>query len=188
MSRIESISPRASFTRKEDELSIVISSGADQSKAKIVGAILLLWLIGGGVVISSYFTMTDQRSKVMLLVWLAFWLYFTYVMAKAFAWHRKGREILKVRGGKFYYKKDTNGRGWVQEYPLESIKTLQPTEDKSDTWISRFGGDYWSTDCDSLRFQSMGKEIALGFRLTEKERERITKLLRQELKGLKIED
>lgn len=82
MSRIESISPRASFTRKEDELSIVISSGADQSKAKIVGAILLLWLIGGGVVISSYFTMTDQRSKVMLLVWLAFWLYFTYVMVK----------------------------------------------------------------------------------------------------------
>ena len=188
MSRIETISPRASFARKEDELRNVITSGADQSKTKIVGAILLLWLIGGGLVISSYFTLTDQRSKVMLLVWLAFWLYFTYVMGKAFNWHRRGREIIKVRNGKIYYKKDVNGRGWVNDYPLESIKTLQPTSDKSDSWIARFGGDYWSTDCDSLRFHSMGKEIAFGFRLTEKERERITKLLKQELKGLKIED
>lgn len=180
--KIENISPRASFAKKEDELSMVIASAPDRRKAKIVGIILLFWLLGGVYVIWSYFGLSSEQAKTMTLIWLGFWVYFAYVMTKAFFWQWGGREIIKVREGKMYYKRDVSGRGWVHDYPEEVIERIRPTEDKTPSWIKRFGGDYWSTDCDSLSFGYQGKEITLGYRLTEKESEKILKVLRRELK------
>ena len=181
MSQIESISERASFARKENEFSIVISSAPDKKKAYFVGIILLLWLIGGGYIISNYFTLTDQKAKLMTVVWLAFWLYFTYVMGKAFTWQWSGREIIKLREGKLYYKRDTGGRGLVNNFPLKSIKNLKIAQDKSGSWMRQFGGDFWTTDCDSISFESDEKEITFGYKLSEKEKEKILKLLKKEI-------
>lgn len=50
MSEIQSISKRASVVQNENELSIVISSAVDRAKAKNIGIILALWLIGGIVI------------------------------------------------------------------------------------------------------------------------------------------
>jgi hypothetical protein len=180
--KIENIGKRASFARKEDELSLVIASSEDKRKAKIIGAILFLWLLGGAYVIYSYFGLTAQNAKIMTLVWLGFWVYFAYIMGKAFLWQWGGREIIKVREGKFYYKRDVNGRGWVHHYPVDVISKMRPTEDKTPSWISKFGGDYWSVDCDSMSFPYQGKEITFGYRLTDTEKEKIRKLLIKEVK------
>lgn len=181
MSKIESISERSSYVRSEGELSIVISSSADKKRAWFVGAILLLWLVGGGFIIANYFTLTDQKAKLMTIVWLAFWLYFTYVMGKAFSWQLSGREIIKVKDEKLFYKRDTSGRGLVNNFPLKSIKNLKAAEDKSGSWIRMFGADFWSIDCDSISFQSDDREIMFGYKLTEKEKEKIIKLLKKEI-------
>jgi hypothetical protein len=181
MSDIQPISDRASFVKKDDELSIVISSSADKSKVKVIGALLALWLAGGIYIISSYFSITDQNTKIMMLVWIAFWAYFTYIMGRAFSWQWRGREIIKVREGKLFYKRDVGGRGWVENYTLAEIRELQSHKDKTPTWVQRFGGDYWSTDCDSFGFKFRDKEVAMGYRLSEKESEKILKLLKKEM-------
>lgn len=182
MSRIESISERASFARKEDELSIVITASVDRWRMRLVGTILLLWLCGGVFIIWNYFGLTDQKAKILTIVWIAFWLYFSYIQGKAFLWLRSGKEIIKLRNRKLLYKRDTGGRGWVNEYAFDSISDLKASEDKSPSWIKQFGGDFWSTDCDSISFESAERTITFGFRLDEKEKERILKLIRKELK------
>lgn len=179
MSEIQSISPRASFVKSEKELSIVISSATDRKKARNIGIILTLWLIGGIVIGINYFRLEDKNTKMFILVWMAFWFYFSYVIGKAFMWQWNGKELIKVRDGKLIYKKDVSGRGMVIDYPLTAIKNMRKYGEKTPEWIKRFGGDYWSVDCDSIAFDYEGKEIPLGYKLNEKEQGTILKLLKE---------
>lgn len=177
MSEINSISPRASFVQNENELSIVISAAADKTKAKNIGIILSLWIIGGILIGLNYFKVEDHNTKVFMLVWLAFWAYFSYVIAKAFLWQWSGQEILKIRNGKLFYKRDVKGRGWVLDYDLSGIKNIRKYGEKTPQWIKRLGGDYWNVDCDAIAFDSDEKEIAIGYKLSEQETDKIIKLL-----------
>jgi hypothetical protein len=179
MSEIKSISKRASFVKNEKELSIVISSATDRSKAKNLGIILALWLIGGIVIGVNYFFIEDKNTKMFILVYLAFWLYFSYVIGKAFMWQWNGKELIKIRDGKLIYKKDVSGRGMVIDYPLGEIKNFRKYGEKTPGWVKRIGGDYWSVDCDSIAFDYEEKEIPLGYMLDEKEQATILKLLKE---------
>ncbi|HLG04428.1 MAG TPA: hypothetical protein VI731_12590 [Bacteroidia bacterium] len=185
MPEIKTISPRASFLRNEDELSIVITASADRTKVNAIGAILLLWLAGGAYVIFSMAGIEDQKTKLMMGIWIAFWLFFSYVMAKAFRWQQSGREILKVRDGKLFFKRDVGGRGWVHAYNLRQIRDLKILAGKTPTWIQKIGGDYWSTDADSIGFQYQDQEVVIGYNLTEHESAQILKLLSQEIESNK---
>lgn len=187
MSEIQSISDRASYVRKENYLSIVISAAANRKKAAIISVILGLWLIGGATVVWNYFGLTDPKTKIVVIVWIAFWLYFSYIMGKGLLWQWSGKEIIQVRDGKLFYKKDTGGRGWVMNYQSDQVKNLKEYAKKSTGWIERFGGDYWSTDCDSLSFQYEDKEIAFGYKLTERESDKIQKLLKKEMQHSKVQ-
>ncbi len=185
MSEITSISQRASFVQNENELSIVISSAPDKSKAKNIGIILCLWIVGGILIGINYFRIEDHNTKVFILVWLAFWAYFSYVIGKAFLWQWSGKELIKIRNGKLIYKRDVKGRGWVLDYHLEKIKNMRKYGEKTPEWIKRFGGDYWMIDCDSITFGYEEKEIAFGYKLSEKETDKIIKLLLQYLSASK---
>lgn len=178
MNEIESISPRASVVKKEDELSIVISSALDRSKAKTIGIILALWLLGGIVIGINYFRVDDHNTKVFMLVWLGFWAYFSYIIIKAFRWQWAGKELIKIRKDKLYYKRDVNGRGLVQNYDLQEIKNLRAYGEKAPGWVKKIGGDYWSIDCDSMAFDYEEKEIPFGYKLSGKEVEKILKLMK----------
>ena len=109
---------------------------------------------------------------------MAFWFYFSYIILKSFLWQYSGKEIMKVKNGKMFYKKDTGGRGWVQEYNLSEMSNIKKYEDKAPSWTKKLGSDIWSTDCDSLSFLYREKEIAFGYKFSEKESEKIQKLLK----------
>jgi len=178
MSEIQSISKRASVVQNENELSIVISSAVDRAKAKNIGIILALWLIGGIVIGVNYFQIEDYNTKVFILIWLAFWAYFSYVIIKSFLWQWSGKELIKIRNGKLIYKRDVNGRGWVLDYELKEISDLRLYGEITPGWIKRIGGDYWNIDCDSIAFDYEGKVIAIGYNLTDAESNRIVKIMK----------
>ncbi|HEU4717885.1 MAG TPA: hypothetical protein VFU15_08620 [Bacteroidia bacterium] len=177
MSEIKNISGRASFVKTEAETSIVITSGAENGKKRITGIILLLWIIGGLYVVINLFTIKQNNTMLVVVIWVAFWIYFAYVMGKSWMWLRKGREVMKIRDGKLFYKRDVGGRGWVHEFAVDRIRNLRPAVSKNPAWLKQFGGDYWSTDCDSMVFNYDDREIAFGFRLDEKEMKKISQLI-----------
>ena len=178
MSEIENISPRASVKKSDEELSLVIMAAPDKSKAKYLGILGALWLVGGIYIGYNYFVVKDANTKVVIMVWMAFWFYFSYIILKSFLWQYSGKEIIKIKNGKMFYKKDTGGRGWVQEYNLNEISNIKKYEDKTPSWTKKFGSDVWSTDCDSVSFEYEEKEIAFGYKFSEKESEKIQKLLK----------
>lgn len=73
----------------------------------------------------NYFRIEDHNTKVFILIWLAFWAYFSYVIIKSFLWQWFGKELIKIRNGKLIYKRDVNGRGWVLDYELKEISDFR---------------------------------------------------------------
>ena len=181
MSEITSISKRASFVKNENELSIVISSAEDRTKAKNIGIIFGLWIIGGVLIGIDYFRIEDHNTKMFILIWFAFWAYFSYVIGKSFLWQLSGKELIKIKDGKLFYKRDVKGRGWVLDFELERINNIRKYGEKTPEWLKKVGGDYWNIDCDSIAFNCEDKEIAIGFKLSEMEINKIIKLIRSEL-------
>ena len=174
---MEILSDRISVVRNDAGASIVISSMVNRKKSYTVLAILVAWLIGGVLVIWNFSSIEQDKTKIVVMIWLAFWLYFFYVLFRLYRWKKAGHEIIKITGDVLKYKKDVKGRGWVLDYELSKIKNLRASDTAPPGWVRNIGGDFWNTDCDSLRFDYEDKEISIGFQLTDAERKKLIAVL-----------
>lgn len=174
---MEILSERISLVRKDNDVSIVISAVSDKKKNKYIAALLILWVIGGATMIFSFPTLKEDNTRIVVIIWFAFWMYFLYVLWRLWRWKQYGHEVIKIVNGLMKYKKDVKGRGWVLEHKLELIRNLRVSASESPAWLKNFGGDFWNTDCDSIRFDYEDREISFGYQLEEKEREKLLKVL-----------
>ncbi len=173
---MEILSDRISIVRKDDGASIVISSVANKKKNRFVAALLILWVVGGATMIGSFRSIDEDKTKVVVIIWFAFWMYFLYVLWKLWRWKQYGYEVIKIVGDKMKYKKDVKGRGWVNDFALAGIQKMRVSDSKSPAWLKNFGGEFWNTDCDSLRFDYEDREIALGHQLDAEDQKRLLKI------------
>ena len=174
---MEILSERISVVRSDAGTSIVISSMVNRKKSRTVLAILLLWVVGGLVMIWNFSSIEQDNTKIIVLIWLAFWLYFLYVLFRLYRWKQFGHEVIKIVKGVLKYKKDVKGRGWVHDFELVKMKKLRASDTQNPNWLRNIGGDFWNTDCDSIRFDYEDREISLGFQLDNSERNKLIKLI-----------
>lgn len=177
-SKIETISKRMSIAKTETELSIVISAAEPSLKVTLSGLLLLVWLLSGVAGIFYFFQLTDSATKTYLLVWLGFWIYFLYILGKAWMWWKFGSEVLKVRNGKLLIKRDVRGRGFVNEYKLAELRNIRIGTDNTPEWVKKSGGNFWNIDSLSVSFDTKDKEVTVGYQLSSKERDQLLSLLR----------
>lgn len=174
---MENLSERISVVRNEKGTSIVISSMADRKKSRTVALLLALWLLGGIVMIFSFPSIDDDKAILATLIWFAFWLYFLYVLVRLWRWKRYGHEVIKIYDGVMKYKKDVKGRGWVHDFKLDQIQKMRVSDTQNPGWLKNIGGEFWNTDCDSIRFNLEDREISIGFQLDQNERQKLLNLL-----------
>lgn len=174
---MEVLSDRVSVVRNEGGTSIVISSFADRKKSRLVGALLLMWIVGGVIMFWSFPSIKEEKTKIVVIIWAAFWLYFLYVMVRLYRWKKYGHEVIKITGDLMKYKKDVKGRGWVYDFNLGQVEKLRISETENPTWVKNLGGDFWNTDCDSIRFNYEEREISLGYQLSKEERQKLINVL-----------
>jgi hypothetical protein len=174
---MEILSDRISVVRKDDLTSIVISAVASRKKNRFIAGLLILWIVGGAVMVYSFSSLEGDKTKIVVFIWFAFWLYFLYVLFRLWRWKQYGHEVIKISNGTLKYKKDVKGRGWVNDYKLEHVKKLRESLAETPGWVKNFGGDFWNTDCDSIRFDYEDREIALGHQLEQKEKDKLLAVL-----------
>lgn len=174
---MEFLSDRISVVRNEKGTSIVISSMADRKKSRTVAIILLFWVIGGIAMVFGFPSITEDKAKIVMIIWLAFWLYFLYVLVRLWRWKRHGHEVMKINEGVLKYKKDVKGRGWVFDFQLDKIQKLRASEAENPNWLRNIGGDFWNTDCDSVRFNYEDREMSIGFQLDKSDRAKLINVL-----------
>jgi hypothetical protein len=178
---MEYIGERISYVRKEDELSIVISSFSEKNKNRLLLAWFAAWTIGGLAMFIYLFRVPSGQLKTMILVWLGFWFYFEFKVWKAYTWRKSGKEVLKIGKNKLFYKRDNRGAGKVQTFSAEFISELGKYQGRQGDVISHLMSSYWVISGETLSFRYYGKEILFAMQLGEKETAALLKLIREEL-------
>lgn len=176
------IGKRISIKKKEDEISIVILSTADKFKKNLLFIAFFLWSLSGMIVFLQYFYITDQQTRVALIVWLGFWAYFEYRIFKAYMWRSSGIEKLKLRNGKFYYKREVAKRGKIKVFEYDFMKDLRLIEPKENSFFESLDNSYWVVAGEKLAFDYYGKEIKFGLQLDETDAKTLFKFLQKEIK------
>jgi hypothetical protein len=125
----------------------------------------------------NFTSIQEDNTKIIVIIWLAFWLYFLYVLFRLYRWKQYGHEVIKIAKSVLKYKKDVKGRGWVHDFELSKIRKLRSSDTENPNWLRNIGGDFWNTDCDSVRFDYEDREVSIGFQLEKSERRKLIEVI-----------
>lgn len=175
---MEYIGERISIKRIENETSIVILSTVDKMKKKLLIAWFVLWTICGIIVFTQYFTITDEQTRVAILVWLGFWAYFEYKTYVAVMWRSFGLEKIKLRDRKLFYKRAVRGKGKVKVYEFDFMKEFRIVESQENSFFENLNNSYWVIAGEKLAFDYYGKEIKFGIQLNDADAKALHKLIK----------
>lgn len=172
------IGDRTSFVDGKDRTTIIIDAGASGFTKAIMGAWFAMWITIGSTVIWSYFYLNlTSQEKLILIIFMTFWVYFAIRVGRSFFWNLWGKELIKIDEVKFTYKKSIKSFGRANEYFLENIekiRTYQPEERSlQNVWESSF----WIRGGERLEFDYMGKVIRFGRKLEEKDAQLLFKFI-----------
>lgn len=163
------ISERLSILKEENLLSIVILPNRDKKKLLGMFLWLLAWSVCGVIVFANYFKLTNQSSKLFVIVYLAFWAYFEFKILRVFAWKRSGKEKLWIQEGILHYQREVNGRGKTQEFNLDLVSKLNLIELRPTNFADTINQSFWIKGGERLEFQVQAKTIRLGMQIKDEE-------------------
>lgn len=180
---MEYIGSRISVLEKEDELSIIVLNGATKQKNTSLLLWIIAWLFCGSVVLWQFFEIDDRQSKLTLMVWLSFWAYFAYVIIKAYRWRVAGKEVIKIKEGKLFIKRDQKGKGKIAIYLLDHVQDLRIVKVKK-SFLNFLNDSYWLISGERLLFDYYGKTIKFGIQLEQKDASALLKRMKRYISQL----
>ena len=169
------IGERISILKKENLLSVVILPTTDKTKLRLLFLWLMAWTVCGIIVFANYFKATDQNAKIFIMIYLSFWFYFEFNIARTFMWKRSGKEKLWIQDGTLHYQREVGGKGKIQEFDLNLISPLQVIELKPTRFTDTINQSFWIKGGERLQFYSQSKLVLLGMQITDEEAKKIMK-------------
>jgi hypothetical protein len=163
------IGERISILKKEDLLSVVILPTTNKKKLGLMFLWLLAWTVCGIIVFVNYFKVNDQNSKLFIIIYLSFWLYFEFNIARSYIWKRWGKEKLWIKNRILHYQREVNGKGKIREYNLDLVSKLHLVELKASRFTDTINQSFWVKGGERLEFSAQAKLIRLGMQLTDEE-------------------
>ena len=179
---MEYIGKKISVVKKENELSIVISAGTKPRESYMILFWLACWTFCGAYILYSISQIPSRDSKIFGFVFAAFWIYFEVRTFNSYMWKRYGREVIKIKDGKFFIKKDIRKRGKIHAYEIEFIKDLRKRMEDKQSFVNILSSTDWLMLREALVFDCAGKEIKFGYQLNEEDAQALLKLIRYHLK------
>lgn len=170
---MEVVSERISILKKDDLLSIVILPTTDKNKLRILFLWLLAWTVCGLIVFANYFNVTDQNSKLFIMIYLSFWFYFEFNIVRTFIWKRSGKEKIWIQNGILHYQQELNRKGKIQEFELSIISPLQIIELKPTRFSDTINQSFWIKGGERLEFYSQSKNVRFGMQISDSEAKKI---------------
>ena len=100
------IGNRISFNDQKDKTTIVIDPSKNAWISAIMGAWLGMWYaIGATVMWALYVMKLKEQEKLILWIFLVFWLYYAWRVTMSFFWNLRGQEYIKINNEAFFLKK-----------------------------------------------------------------------------------
>lgn len=182
MDNLIPIGKRASLLVKENVFSLVIIPTHEKRKTGLLFLWLVAWTVSGLIIIMSYTQIQQEKAKVMMMVWLAFWAYFEFKIIRVFMWKRFGKEKFWIKNGIAHYQQEINGRGKVKQFDANLITNLDVIDVEKTNFADSFNQSFWVKGGQRIEFVSQGKVLKFGMQLNDEDAFKIALELKKFLK------
>ena len=164
------IGSRISFVDSKEKTTIIIYPEKKPLVTALMGAWIFMWYGIGITMISAYFMMKlSQQEKLIIVIFMAFWLYYAIRVTRSFLWIMWGTENIKIDAFSFTIKNATKKAGRAKSYYLENIKKFRMELPKAKSLQVSWESSPWVRGGERIEFDYMGKVIRLGQKLSEKD-------------------
>lgn len=181
MHLMKTLGKKITYDQTPERLLINISGKVDKKYITLLAVWLALWTIAGIAVLSQIISQYTREDKLIMAVFLTFWVYFEYKIFHAYRWRQSGVEIIKIADGKLSYSREIAGKGKVQVFDVEHISKLKVVDYSDSPFQKAFYKDYWSLGGEMLAFTCYSREVRFGMQIEESEAKQLLKLLQKSL-------
>jgi hypothetical protein len=180
---MEILSERISVVKKDDVFSVVILPSRDRKKLFLMFLWLFAWTVCGVIVGANFFQAPSRESKLFIVVYMSFWLYFEVSILRTYIWRRYGREKIWISKGLLHYQRETNGRGRIKSYHVEFVSPLEVVEVRQTNILDSLSQSFWMRGGERLETSIQGKPLRIGMQLNDEEARQLRRELNQALKA-----
>lgn len=176
------IGERVSFVDQPKKLTIVLNPEDKFWHKGLMGAWFSMWLTIGGVMTWAFNTLhLNQQEKLIVIIFLCFWLYYAYKVGKALLWLIWGKEFIKIDQDGLTYKKSIRGFGKSSIYFLENIEKMETVFPKENSFQAIWENSPWIQNSERIQFHYISKSIRFAKKLNEREATLLFKLITKKI-------
>jgi hypothetical protein len=176
------IGERVSFIDQPKKLTVVINPENKFWQKGLMGAWFAMWLTIGSVMFWAFNTLhLNQQEKLIVIIFLCFWLYYAYKVGRSLLWLIWGKELIKIDSDGLTYKKSIRGFGKSSNYFLENLEKMEVIFPKENSIQAVWENSPWIQNAERIQFQYISKNIRFAKKLTEKEANLLFKLITKKI-------
>lgn len=179
------VSERISIINKDKLFSLVILPQKNKLNMRLLFFWLFAWSVCGVIVMANYFKLTNENTKLFVIVYLSFWAYFEYKIIRVYMWKRDGKEKLWIADGQLFYQQEVYNKGKIKSYDLNLLNEIKEIDKDRSGFAEVINSSFWMKGSENLEIIAGGKTIRFGYQLSEKETDSILKEIRQFIKSIK---
>jgi len=164
------IGKRISIVEQNHKTTIIIAPDRKIWINALMGAWISMWYVIGISVVSAFFILVlSKQEKLILVIFLSFWLYYAVRVTRSFLWLMWGSENIKIDKTSMTIKNSTGKLGVAKPYFLENIRKIRTAVPKERSWQQAWESSPWVSGGERIEFDYLGSTIRLGKKLPEKE-------------------
>ena len=96
-----------------------------------------------------------------------------------------GTEFIRITAETMDYKRGWNDYGKVRSYDLETIKNLGIVNYDDKPFAKTYNEAFWTMGGEMIGLEYIGRKIAFGFKLNEKQAKNIIKMIEKAQRKVK---
>jgi len=164
------IGKRISVVEQNNKTTIVIVPERKIWINSLMGAWISMWYVIGTSVITAFFILElSRQEKLILVIFLSFWLYYAVRVTRAFLWLMWGAENIKIDKTSLTIKNATGKFGTAKPYFLENIRKVRIAIPKDRSWQQAWESSPWVSGGERIEFDYLGTVVRFGKKLPEKD-------------------
>lgn len=178
---IKVLSKKVSYENSTDLLRIIILGRIEKWKESLLLGWCLAWTFCGVVIGREYFLTTDRDMKLMITIFMVFWVYYLYRIGRVWLFRKGGNELIRIEDGELTLKKSffTYGKTW--SFPLENISEFQKIELSKRSPVYAFENGWWVLGNPRLCFKHRGRFVRFGMQIDDAVCEKLYRLVSKKI-------
>lgn len=176
---------KVTLEETEDGTLISILPETKPWQTLILGGWMVVWLFCGAFVMLGGYKELQGDGRIFLLVFLAFWAYFLFYAGRSLIWNKAGAEFIRITASTLDYKRSWSDYGSVKSFDLETMKNVGVVNYDDKPFAKSYNEAFWTMGGEMIGFEYIGRKIAFGFKLSDKDAKVIVKRIDKAMRGVR---